>query len=96
MLRTMIAFVLSLFCLSSSGWTQNCEEGCRHATIFNGASWVALRDPTTNTIPVLANGSGVSPQPGGTTLNLPALQAFSGQVFLVVRGTDINQGVWAT
>jgi hypothetical protein len=94
MLQTGIALILSLMLFSGSGWADACPEKCRNASFLGTNFWTAVRNPT-NTITVSRNGLSVSPQPGGTTPNLPAVQGFGSQVFLVVRGTDINQGVWA-
>ena len=43
---------------------------------------------------VFRNGFIFNPQPTGTTTHLPALEVLNSQVFLAVRGTDPNGGVW--
>lgn len=70
-----------------------CEQNCRSATILSQRFWSSMRK-TDSTIEVFRDGFSFSSQPGGTTTHLPALQAFNGQVFLAVRGTDPNGGVW--
>jgi hypothetical protein len=86
--------ILSFFLFSSTAWADVCPEKCRNASFLGTNFWTAVRNPT-KPITVSRNGLPLSPQPGGTTPNLPAVQGFGSQVFLVVRGTDINQGVWA-
>jgi hypothetical protein len=94
MVQTLIVAMVSLTLWQGMGWAACLENCAQNYTFLNSQLWTARRNGN-NTLTVLANGASVNPQPGGTTLNLPALQAFSGQAFLVVRGTDVNQGVWA-
>ena len=96
MLQAVIVGMLSLVLFLGQGGRvveAACAERCRNAAFLGSDFWWAVRN-SDNTISVFRNGFLFSPQPGGTTPNLISLQVFSGQVFLAVRGTGTQQGVF--